>query len=77
MENRGPPGGTCWRGCGACDWPTAAESRYTTPVMRTIRLDLGSVELADQAVLELAVGAWRAEHQRRWVAKKRKLLAPS
>jgi hypothetical protein len=45
--------------------------------LRARRLDLSGVAAVDHAVhVELEVGAWRAEHQRRWRARRRKLVTP-
>jgi hypothetical protein len=46
--------------------------------VRATRLDLSGVPATDHAVhFEMAVGTHRAEHQRRWLAKKRTLVSPS
>jgi len=45
--------------------------------VRAVRLDLSGVAAADHAVhFEMAVGDHRAEHQRRWLAKRRTLTSP-
>jgi hypothetical protein len=45
--------------------------------LRARALDLSGVAAVDHAVhVELGVGAWRAEHQRRWRARRRKLVTP-